>query len=52
MLIATVIFVRCLSKKPTDVIYLDFKEAFDMVPHNELLCKLWMLGITGPPVAV
>ena len=36
------------DKKPTDVIYLDFKKAFDMVPHNELLCKLWMLGITGP----
>ncbi len=31
----------------TDVIYLDFKKAFDRVAHNELLYKLWTLGITG-----
>lgn len=30
-----------------DVIYLDFKKAFDSVPHQELLMKLWKTGIVG-----
>ena len=30
-----------------DTLYLDFRKAFDSVPHNELLLKLWRLGITG-----
>ena len=30
-----------------DIIYLDFKKAFDSVPHQELLMKLWKAGIVG-----
>ena len=30
-----------------DVIYLDYRKAFDSVVHNELLYKLWQYGICG-----
>ena len=33
---------------PCDVIFLDFRKAFDSIPHQELLFKLWSHGITGP----
>ena len=35
------------NHQDTDVIYLDYRKAFDSVPHNELLLKLWKRGITG-----
>ena len=35
------------SRKPTDVIYLDFAKAFDRVPHQRLLHKLHHFGIRG-----
>ena len=39
---------ECLShNSQAHVIYLDFKKSFDSVPHNELLVKLWIFGITG-----
>lgn len=31
----------------TDIIYLDYKKAFDSVAHTELLSKLWSYGIQG-----
>ena len=35
------------SGAPKDVIYLDFKKAFDIVPHQRLLGKLKAYDITG-----
>ena len=30
-----------------DIVHLGIRKAFDTVPHNELLHKLWSLGIRG-----
>ena len=35
------------ERKGIDVIYLDYKKAFDSVPHQRLLCELQGYGITG-----
>ena len=46
-----ILFFECLFEKlcyahQVDVIYLDFKKAFDSIVHNILLHKLWSFGIT------
>ena len=44
------IFFNCIFstlEPQTDVVYLDFRKAFDYASHNELLYKLWNFGITG-----
>ena len=35
------------SDHQTDVLYLNFHEVFDSVPHNELLLNLVLMGISG-----
>ena len=30
---------------PVDIVYLDFKKAFNTVPHQRLMCKLASYGI-------
>jgi len=32
---------------PVDVIYLDFKKAFDKVPHGRLMSKVRGCGVDG-----
>ena len=41
------IFKSLDNGSPVDVVLVDFRKAFDIVPHSELLFKLWSLGITG-----
>ena len=35
------------SDIPVDAVFLDFRKAFDYVPHKQLLMKIEKLGITG-----
>ena len=47
LLLLNTIYNSALTHSPTDVIYLDFKKAFDTVSRPKLLFKLWSAGITG-----
>ena len=42
------IFEAVENNSSVEAVYLDFRKAFDTVPHQELLYKLWLSGITGP----
>ena len=35
------------TRYAVDAMYLDFKKAFDTIPHEHLLTKLWGYGIQG-----
>ena len=41
------IYGNSKSHNATDILYLDFSKAFDSVPHEQLLIKLWNHGISG-----
>ena len=41
------IITETTNKHQVDVVYLDFRKAFDSVSHGELLCKLRLCGISG-----
>lgn len=41
-------WTRMMDRKiPVDVVYLDFRKAFDLVPHKRLLFKLHRCGVSG-----
>ena len=44
----SIVFEAVENMKLVDTIFFDFRKAFDSVPHQELLYKLWLIGITGP----
>jgi len=41
------IYEAAANNTQTDAMYLDFKKAFDTIPHDKLLVMLFSIGITG-----
>lgn len=35
------------SRRPVETVFLDFAKAFDKVPHNQLLLKLYAIGVNS-----
>ena len=47
LLVLNIIHKALHSNKGVDILYLDFRKAFDLVSHCKLLNKLWSVGIRG-----
>ena len=41
------VFCECDRSRAVDVVFLDFRKAFDKVPHKRLMRKVRALGIQG-----
>ena len=41
------VFYECDRSRAVDVVFLDFRKAFDKVPHKRLMRKVRALGIQG-----
>ena len=47
LLVLNTIHKAIHTSKAVDILYLDFRKAFDTVSHGKLLGKLWSIGIRG-----
>ena len=47
LLVLNTIHKTIQAGKGIDIVYLDFRKAFDSVSHGKLLSKLWSVGIRG-----
>ena len=47
LLVLNTIHKAIHTSKAVDILYLDFRKAFDTVSHDKLLGKLWSIGIRG-----